>query len=177
MPAPKGNKHNKVGQKHSTFTLKKARRPFTDDLKERFLEHLAEIGLHYKAAAMVGVSGQAVYNARKADPEFDAAYEEAREAYYDKLEQEAARRAYEGVTEPVIGGKDRDEIVTYVRKYSDQMMMFLLRGGRPDKFRENVKVDASVNGGVMVVPGVQQSVDDWEKDHGEAAKGKALPEK
>lgn len=51
------------------------------------------------------------------------------------LEAEAVRRAYEGVDEPVFyQGSECGE----VRKYSDTLLMFLLKGMMPNKYRERV---------------------------------------
>ena len=35
----------------------------------------------------------------------------------------------------------KGELVGHVRKYSDALMMFLLKAHRPDKYRDNIKVD------------------------------------
>ena len=58
----------------------------------------------------------------------------AREEAADTLEAEARRRAIEGVEEPVFHKGQR---VGTVRKYSDLLLIFLLKGVRPQKFRDN----------------------------------------
>ena len=50
------------------------------------------------------------------------------------LEREARRRAVEGVEEPV--GFYKGEPSAYVRKYSDTLLIFLMKGARPDKYRD-----------------------------------------
>ena len=57
------------------------------------------------------------------------------------LEPEAIRRAVEGVEKPVYQG---GELVGYVREYSDTLLIFLLKGGKPHKYRENIKIDSEV---------------------------------
>jgi hypothetical protein len=53
------------------------------------------------------------------------------------LEDEAVRRAYEGVEKPVCQmGKE----VGVIREYSDTMLIFLLKGLRPAKYRERYDV-------------------------------------
>lgn len=78
-------------------------------------------------------------------PGYEQAFKEAGEKAADTLEDEARRRAEEGILEAVhyqgkpIGAK---------RIYSDGLMMFLLRGLRPNKYRERRDVELSgPNGG------------------------------
>ncbi len=85
--------------------------------------------------------------------EYAAAFQDAREEMADWLETEARRRAL-GVEKPVFyRGKlcYRQEIdpetgqrrntgePLMVRKYSDVLLMFLLKGARPEKYRDNWK--------------------------------------
>ena len=35
----------------------------------------------------------------------------------------------------------KGEVVGHTRKYSDALLMFLLKANRPDKYRDNIKVD------------------------------------
>ena len=54
----------------------------------------------------------------------------------DVLEDEAVRRAKEGVEEPVYqGGK----LVGHVQKYSDTLLIFLLKGAKPQKYGDKVR--------------------------------------
>ena len=59
------------------------------------------------------------------------------------LEAEARRRAAIGVDEPVFY---KGEVVGHIRKYSDTLLMFLLKAHWPEKFRENVSIDQRVSG-------------------------------
>ena len=67
------------------------------------------------------------------------------------LEEEARRRAYVGFDEPVFGsgGHGIGTVqVGVIRKYSDTLLIFLLKGIRPGKFRENHKHEhTGLNGG------------------------------
>ena len=65
--------------------------------------------------------------------------EEAREL----LEAEARRRAAMGVEEPVFY---KGQVVGHIRKYSDNLLMFLLKAHWPEKFRENLSIDQRVSG-------------------------------
>jgi hypothetical protein len=69
--------------------------------------------------------------------EFDAATEDAA----DILEAEAFRRAVEGWDEPT--GWYRGQPGGTVRKYSDTLLIFLLKGMRPAKYRERTEVQGA----------------------------------
>lgn len=81
------------------------------------------------------------------------------------LEQEAYRRAVEGVEEPVYQG---GELVGTVRRYSDKLLEFLLRGRRPQVYRENAGPDAPVT----IV--LQSAFAGGEPVRGEVVDGEAL---
>ena len=53
----------------------------------------------------------------------------------DVLEREAWRRASEGVKQPVFY---QGEVCGHVQKYSDVLLIFLLKGARPDRYREQL---------------------------------------
>jgi hypothetical protein len=94
-----------------------------------FLEELARTGNVAVAASAVGTSRVALYNRKGKDPEFSAAWDESVEIATDLLLEEARRRAYDGVTEPVFfQGKE----CGYIKKYSDVLLMFLIKGRRPE---------------------------------------------
>ena len=126
------------------------------DWKALFLEHLALTGNVKLAADAARVARRTAYNHRDADKEFAAAWTAAMDEAADVLEAEARRRAVAGVDEPVIyEGKlsgtyvnDKGQPVTEttpgarlipltVKKYSDTLLIFLLKGARPEKFRDH----------------------------------------
>ena len=75
----------------------------------------------------------ALHERRAADPAFAAAWDDALDGAMDAIEEEARRRAIEGTEEPVFyQGKQ----IGRVRKYSDALLMFLLRAHRPIRFEE-----------------------------------------
>lgn len=71
------------------------------------------------------------------DPDFKLEYQAAYEAGTDRLEDEAFRRAHDGVKKPVF---QQGEKVGTVVEYSDNLMRDLLKARRPEKFRENAPV-------------------------------------
>jgi len=106
----------------------------------RFLERLARTGSIPLAIDEAGVSRHRLYALRREDAEFAELWDEAVEAGIEALEGEAMRRAIEGVEEPVHYHGKRIDVIT---RYSDRLLMFLLRAHRPEKYREHVAVEAS----------------------------------
>lgn len=125
-----------------------ARQKLTAKKRASFLEALATCGVVTKAAEAVGYTRQFMYELRAKDDAFAQAWDDALEQAADRLEAEARRRAEEGVLEPVVSmGKvvrNDDGTPMMVRKYSDSLTQFLLKGMRPEKYRENLKVSGGI---------------------------------
>ncbi len=84
---------------------------------------------------MSGIVKQTIYTRQwREDREFQVALKSARVMAADVLEAEAHRRAVEGVEEPA--GWYRGVAGGTVRRYSDNLLMFLLKGARPERYRE-----------------------------------------
>jgi len=111
----------------------------TPKKRAAFLEALAESGNVSEACGIAVVSRDCVYRLRKADKEFAAMWETAIEIACDSLELEARRRAKEGWLEPVHW---QGIPMSVVRKYSDTLLIFLLKGANPEKYRERFDVAA-----------------------------------
>jgi hypothetical protein len=103
-----------------------------------FLAVLAECCNVGKACKAVSISRTTAYDWRERDEAFAAAWDKAMKIGVSALEDEAHRRGFEGVDEPVF--QQGMEIGT-VRKYSDTLAIFLLKAHDPDKYRENSKVE------------------------------------
>lgn len=74
---------------------------------------------------------------------YAAAYGEAEACAVEVWEAEVKRRAYEGVEEPVY---QKGMLVGFIRKYSDLLAIFHLKGARPEKYRDNhVAVQVNIN--------------------------------
>lgn len=122
-----------------------------------FLRCYAETGSVTKAAEAAKISRSIHYRRLKEDERYKAAFEAAQEIAVAVLEDEALRRAVEGVEEPVTyQGQPSYEVVrdendnpvmvpgtklpktrpVTIRKYSDSLLQFLLRGAKPEKYRE-----------------------------------------
>lgn len=143
---------------------RKAHLEFTDERKVKFLTFLAKFGLRMRAAQYAGVSYATACNHKNADKDFAAAWNEAAELFTEGLENEALKRAIDGWDEPVY---QKGELVGTIHRYSERMMEILLKANLPQKYRENIKLDANVTGGVLVVQ-KPISADEWEQQYGSA---------
>jgi hypothetical protein len=115
----------------------------TPKLKKKFLKEFARLGNISQACRNIGIQRRPrVYDWRDTDPEFFAALEDAKEEACDNMEMEAWRRAIEGTVKPVfyLGEK-----VGEIREYSDTLLIFLLKGALPKKYRDNATVETTVN--------------------------------
>jgi hypothetical protein len=117
---------------------------WTRDIKnpyqQRMLRTLSLTGNVSMAAQAAGIVKQTHYNWIMRDPEYAKQVEMAKEYAADIMEAEAWRRAIAGVTKPIMRG---DKVVGEDRVFSDQLLMFLLKGARPEKYRESHKVEHS----------------------------------
>jgi hypothetical protein len=73
----------------------------------------------------------------------------------DQLEEEARRRAVDGVLKPVF---QRGRQVGRIREYSDVLLVTLLKGKRPDTYRE--RFEHTGKGGHALFPPVSSMSDD-----------------
>lgn len=142
---------------------------------EKFFAALAAGDTVTKACRKAGYGRTSVFEWRRDDAEFAARYQDADEQAVERMEAEADRRAVQGIDKPVfyqgqpvgqwydaeglpcladamdVNGIARAvRFVRYdVREYSDTLLMFRLKAKRPDRYRENSKVEHS--GGIKVV--------------------------
>jgi hypothetical protein len=93
-----------------------------------------------KAAEAAKVTRFSHYRRLEKSPEYRAAFEQAREQAADLLEEEAVMRAKEGDLRPVFW---KGKPVGAIREKSDTLLMFLLRGAKPEKYRERFKHEVS----------------------------------
>jgi len=106
----------------------------TDRRMTRVLEVLAE-GLSLKKASIAaGISKTTVDYWRKHDPSFAQEVLDAIDQGTERLEDEALRRAVDGVERPIYN-KDGDLKGTE-KLYSDNLLMFMLKARKPATYRE-----------------------------------------
>lgn len=148
-----------------------------------FLKKLGQTGKVGQSSREVGYASTTfLQNLRRTDEEFARQWDEAMQAAVDQMEDEMVRRAKEGVKKPTVykgqlcyqrSPEDGalildtagDPIPIYVTEYSDSLLMFYLRAAKPNKYRDNIRVDTTIQGkiGVAVLPMTAASVDAWAK--------------
>lgn len=109
--------------------------------KSEFLRQYAQSGIMSTCCDAVGIDQSTVYRWRDADPVFATLLVWASEHAIDLLEDEARRRAVKGVPKGVY---HQGELVATEQQYSDTLLIFLLKGARPSKYRENIRVEIDV---------------------------------
>lgn len=130
-----------------------------------FLVALAVTGNVTEAAKAAGVGRRTANDYRNNDAAFALDWKDAVDEASDLLEQEMHRRAVVGVDEPVYGrqyavteaGRSyqiSDGQVGTIRRYSDTLLIFALKGSKPSKYRDNSQVEQT---GEIVV----KYVNDW----------------
>jgi len=149
--------------------LKRGSYKFDQDARERFLRSYEKTGLVFVSCQAAGVSEETVRAYTRDNIEnFADMYAEAKGRYRDSLEAEIHRRAVLGVEEPIIGGKDRDEIVTYVQRYSDRLLEFHAKRHIAE-YREKSQIELNVKSGVIALQAPSASAEEWEAQNQDAA--------
>jgi hypothetical protein len=110
--------------------------------KRAFLAAFAETGNISAASRLTGISRQAHYEWMESDPDYPAMFKAADQQAAEALETEARRRAVQGTLRPVFYQGNECGVV---REYSDTLLIFLLKGAMPGKYKDNVSVDANVS--------------------------------
>lgn len=127
------------------------------ELETAFLEGLASGHSVTTSAWAIGISRITAYdwrNKSEATRQEDGSYtddfcvrwDDAIQAGIESLEDEAHRRARDGVEKPVYQG---GVMVGTVTEYSDQLMQFLLKGRAPRKFADRQELTGKDGGPVV----------------------------
>lgn len=87
------------------------------------------------------------------DPDYAQAFQEAKDLAAAVLEDEAVRRAREGVTQTIF---HHGAPIGTAQVYSDTLLIFLLKGAKPETYREQIKLD--VAGTVRLETALQQGL-------------------
>ena len=132
------------------------------EAKRVFLRLFEQYGQKALAAEGAGVTLRQVATQLKEDAAFAERVEAALERFRDRLEVEAHRRATEGVEEPVY---QRGALVGTVTRYSDSLLLALLRRHRKVEYSDKAELDVTMKGGVLVTPGPATSAEDWAAAH------------
>ncbi len=106
----------------------------TPEKRQKFLDALAQTCNVTKACEISGLGRASIYEWRNENQDFAKDWKSALEMGADMLEDEAVRRAKDGVEKPVFqGGK----LVGHVQEYSDTLLIFLLKGARPGEVQRS----------------------------------------
>lgn len=123
--------------------------------KQKFLQKLmSSAGNVSKAAQAVKIARHTAYEHKKNDPDFSQAWDNVLAAVYDQMEQELYNRAVKGWDEPVFY---KGDMIAKIRKKSDRLLEFALKGNRAEKFRERLDLNAHHTGSLDV--NIQATID------------------
>lgn len=117
------------GQLQRSLRLKKRR-------QEKFITAYLQLGTIHHACLDIGLTRQAHYEWLE-DEGYALLFAQAQEAYKERLEREADRRAVQGVDHPVIY---QGEITDTYKEYSDNLLMFRLKKLDPDGYRDRQEI-------------------------------------
>jgi hypothetical protein len=149
-----------------TKAVVKRRSPqrLTPRARVKFIAVLSDTGNVTTAARAIGLCRETAYRIRKRNAGFAKEWDAALVEAVDGLEAEAYRRGVSGVDEPVFqGGKQ----VGSTRRYSDMLLLSLLKAHAPDRYRERQSVEHSgpAGGAIQVAftaPDRYRSPAEWE---------------
>lgn len=110
---------------------------------EAFLSSVAECGNITKACGELRINRGTIYQMRQEDETFKNRLNEALTVGYDSWEDAAAKRAFEGVAKPVY---QQGMQVGSVIEFSDTLAALLLKGSKPERYKERISSEVSVNG-------------------------------
>lgn len=105
--------------------------------QRRFLLAYSECGGVRESAKAAGVNWVSHYHWKDRDEAYKQAFDKAKDIYVDAMEHEAFSRATVGVQEPVY---QKGELVGYQTKRSDNLLMFSIKGNRP-QYRDNFQIN------------------------------------
>lgn len=116
--------------------MARARRTPEKD-REAWLEAFRVAGTVTGACKRTGIGRRTVYDWRQKHEDFALAWADVEEETTERMEREAIRRGMEGFESDVY---HQGQVVGTERKYSDTLLIFMLKARRPEKYRDNVHV-------------------------------------
>lgn len=147
---------------------------FDDNAKRVYCEALAEHGVKTAAAGAAGVCMTTVNKHAANDPEFQEAEQAALETYNGSMLLYFKNLVFKGVQRPIIGGKDRDEVVAYETIISPQLVAMEVKRVDPE-YRDKQSIDLTGNGGGVLVVPAGVSPEEWVKQQEEKNLDKTAP--
>lgn len=144
-----------------TYLTHQKKRPirFTDERKMNYLRHLASTGSHNEASFVAGVDPSTVNKHAREDPDaFGAAKTRAHDFFCEVFIDRTARKvAIEGWEKPVFY---KGEQVGSEWQFCPRTFELYAKRMNP-AYREKVQADVNVTGGILVIPAVAASVEEW----------------
>jgi len=122
--------------------------------KRAFLVAFAELGVITYACRAAQIPRATYYVWMERDERFVMLRNQAEAIAIEKMEAEAHRRAVYGVDKPVFYQGAR---VATMKEYSDVLLIFLLKGAKPEKYKERLDVNQT-QPVVKILEGI-----DWER--------------
>jgi hypothetical protein len=114
--------------------------------QRRFLSSFEVCGSLTKAARWAKIHRSNHY-AWMDDEEYAAAFRIAESRATRTLEDEAVRRAHEGIRKPV---RYKGKIVGYDTEFDNTLLLALLKAGNPEKFRDRSTNDVNLKGTLTI---------------------------
>ncbi len=142
-PAPK-RKRATGNRRISGARTNNGEHPFTKLSEASFLRAYARLGTIRNAARVIGFTRRCLVDALNSRPDFRLAFEDAKQEFIERMEDESIRRAVKGINRGIYYQGVR---VAVEKEFSDSLMQFLLKGNAPHKYRE--RIDQRVTGAVM----------------------------
>lgn len=112
-------------------------RVFHEENRNEFLRIYAQVGSISKVCQIMGIGRRTVQMYAQKHPEYRERMNEAKEECTERMEAEAIRRGTDGYEEPVFY---KGVQVSTIRKFSDILLIFMLKALRPEVYRENTNV-------------------------------------
>ena len=106
--------------------------------QKALLAAFREVGMVRLACDVAKVGRSSHYRWLEGDAEYRKAFDMVKKDAADILEDEAVRRAIDGVERPT--GWYKGKPGGYVREYSDNLLMFLLKWIKPDKYKDRIQL-------------------------------------
>jgi hypothetical protein len=132
----------------SPSPAQRRRRAVTVAQRTKFLDALAAGWAVRHAARHSGVDFRRWYELRDKDEEFAHAWGESFEQGTQALEDEARRRAVDGYDEDTFDGEGN--LQRRVHRYDGALLQTLLKGRRPEVYRDNAPARLDVNARVQI---------------------------
>jgi len=127
----------------------KSNSPITEEEQAVFLDVYRKTRKQDVAAKAAGRTYEGFYGLRQKDKAFQVQFETARAEIFEKLEEDAVRRAYEGVERAKYY---QGEVIGTEMEYSDRMLQFMLERGWPERFAPTSRTEVTGKDGTPLIP-------------------------